>query len=159
KRASAEQSGTVFRVVARNSVDTVHSRSATLTVNAKATVPDEGLSLSGVTLTWTGNGEVQAKPPFGGSNYLSAGVSDGTEDTYHAADGDAQIVYNIDGVQPAPTYAARAAYVGAGEQQVVLSGGLADLKSDGSGTVEWNCSWSVNFYGGLAPFTISDPVL
>lgn len=36
-------------------------------------------------------------------------------------------------------------------------GGDARIEPDGSATVRWDGSWTVNFYGGLVPFTFTDP--
>ncbi|MFI5425852.1 Ig-like domain-containing protein [Aeromicrobium sp. UC242_57] len=44
-------------------------------------------------------------------------------------------------------------------QQIRLAAGQAHLDRDGSATVRWKGSWSVNFYGGLVPFTVTDPDL
>ena len=55
--------------------------------------------LNDVRLDWTGNGEVQTRPPFGDSNYLSASVSDGTQSTYRAIDGPVQIAVGFDEIR------------------------------------------------------------
>ena len=58
------------------------------------------------------------------------------------------------------TWATRADHVTNGGSQLVrLYKGTGRVEADGSATVEWDGSYSVNFYGGLAPFTLSDPVL
>lgn len=122
--------------------------------------------LNDVRLDWTGNGEVQTRPPFGDSNYLSASVSDGTQSTYRAIDGPVQIVQRLaDGASEyAASWEDRAFHVAgapnnAGRQIARLSGGAGEIRDDGSATISWTGSFSVNFYGGLVPFTIKNPVL
>lgn len=158
---NTDQSGSLFRARLRNDVGTALTRAAELTVNPKVTVPAEGLRLDGVVLEWSMSEEVQSAPPFGGSNHLSAGVSDGDEATYRASEGDASIVHRADGgAETVPVWGTRAAQVsGDVEQLVRLDGGSAELAADGSGTVAWDATWSVNFYGGLVPFWLSDPEL
>ncbi|WP_436699520.1 HtaA domain-containing protein [Nocardioides sp. BYT-33-1] len=158
---NVDQSGSLFRARLANDVGAVHTRAATLRVDPRVSVPDDGLSLDGVVLEWAGSEELQAAPPFGGSNYLSAGVSDGDEATYRATDGDVAVVHRTtDGAEVPATWATRAAPVAGDVDQLVrLSGGRADLAADGSATVRWDGTWSVNFYGGLVPFWLSDPEL
>ena len=116
-------------------------------------------SAAGPTLTWLGNEEVQSQPPFGGSNYLSAGPSDGTQATYKAADGDVRVVQLVGGAEQTPTWATRTAHIaGTNEQRGLFDDG-AVTQSGGSTVVQWTGELSVNFYGGLVPFTIKDPKL
>ncbi|WP_418058141.1 HtaA domain-containing protein [Pimelobacter simplex] len=156
-----DQSGSLFRAKAVNAVGTTYSTAARLTVNPKRAVPAEGLTLDGVVLEWAGNGELQVAPPFGGSNYLSAGVSDGDQATYRASAGDVAVVHRAaDGSESPATWATRAAPAGGSVDQLVrLSGGRAELAADGSATIRWKGAFSVNFYGGLVPFWFTDPVL
>lgn len=151
------QSGTQFRAKVSNRVGTVRSAAATLTVQPAVTIPDDGLTLSGVSLEWTGNKEIQSLPPFGGSNYLSAGVSDGDQATYRAAAGDVAVVHrDAAGAETPATWGTRAAPTGGSVTQVVrLSDGLAEVAADGSASIAWEGAFSVNFYGGLVPFTLT----
>lgn len=122
-------------------------------------IPAGGLDITNASLDWLGNGEVQSAPPFGGSNYLSAGLSNGKEATYKATDG-AVSIYQVSstGEEALATWATRAAHVsGGGDQLARIAGGHGHIDADGSGTVAWEGSFSVNFYGGLVPFTIADP--
>ncbi|MCR1784044.1 HtaA domain-containing protein [Nocardioides carbamazepini] len=155
------QSGTRFRARVSNGVGTVRSGVATLTVTPAVSIPEDGLALDGVSLEWSGNKEVQSAPPVGGSNYLSAGVSDGDQATYRAVDGDVAVVHrDAAGVESPASYGTRAApAAGAVTQLVRLSGGQARLEADGSASVAWDGSFSVNFYGGMVPFTLTDPHL
>ncbi|MDO4911278.1 MAG: hypothetical protein Q3972_06010 [Corynebacterium sp.] len=84
-------------------------------------------------------------------NYMSAGKSDGTEGTYHQEYGNVS-VYFADG--STPTYATRNNYAtnSTPGQYFTLSGGTADIKKDGSGTVTWtDDAVSVVYYGGMVP--------
>ncbi len=157
-----EQDGSLFRARLSNSVKTVVSRTARLTVSPKAVVPAAGLDLTGVVLEWSGSEELQAQPPSGGAaNYFSAGVSDGTQATYKASEGDVEIVQVApDGTEVAASYATRGRQTdGSVTQEVRLNAGDAHVEQDGSATVKWYGDWSINFYDGLVPFTLSDPVL
>jgi hypothetical protein len=155
-----DQSGVRFRVRATSAAGTGYSRATTLTVEPKVVVPADGLSQDGVVLEWTGSAELQARPPFNASNYFSAGVSAGDQATYRAVDGDVEILQvSAGGSATRATWETRNDHVGGGEQRVRLDGGTAELEVDGSATVTWHGAWSVNFYGGLVPFTISDPEL
>ncbi|HVY77054.1 MAG TPA: HtaA domain-containing protein [Solirubrobacterales bacterium] len=158
---NADQSGALFRAKLINEIGTMFSGSARLTVTPRVSIPPAGLDLDDVSLEWTGNEEMQKAPPRGGSNYFSAGFSDGNEATYRSLDGNAAI-YQVSpsGSESLATYSARAAHVSnGGEQLVRLYGGDARIEPDGSATVDWEGSFSVNFYGGLVPFTFTDPEL
>lgn len=159
--ANVDQSGTRFRARAANDAGRAYSPQATLTVTPRTTVPNDGLSLRGVALDWTGSEELQSAPPAGGSNYFSAGASSGDEASYRATQGDVA-VYQVaaDGGRSVATYATRAAHVANGGRQLVrLTDGRARVALDGSATVRWTGAFSVNFYGGMLPFTLTDPEL
>lgn len=162
KDTNPEQSGSVFRAKLSNGVgQAVYSKNATLTVNPAVTIPEDGLSLEGVEFEWSGSAELQKRAPNGQANPFVAGVSDGTEATYKVAEGDVSIVHVAgDGSESTPTWATRDAQTTGEVTQVVqLAGGEAKVEADGSAVVEWDGSWSVNFYGPLVPFTFTDPVL
>lgn len=158
---NVEQSGSMFRARLTNAAGTVKSSEARLTVTPKVTIPAEGLDLEDVSLEWTGSAEMQKVPFSGGSNFFSAGTSDGEEATYDAfADNAAVYQVSSTGVETLAGWATRADHVSnGGEQLVRLYGGDARIEPDGSTIVQWDGSWSVNFYGGLVPFTLSDPEL
>lgn len=158
---NTEQSGALFRAKIANPAGSVLSRAAKLTVTAPTTIPPEGLDLTDVTLAWSGNAEMQKTPPAGGSNYFSAGASTGKEATYRSVAGDVAVFQvSAGGEEKVATWATRAAHLGSGGKQLVrLYGGAARIEPDGSATVDWQGSWSVNFYGGLVPFTFADPEL
>ncbi|MDR6174389.1 hypothetical protein QE364_000886 [Nocardioides zeae] len=161
RAAEVEQSGAQFRARAVNTAGTTTTRTATLTVTPAVEVPEEGLDLEGVVLDWSGSAELQARPPFGSSSYFSAGVSDGEPATYAASAGDVEILHvAADGSEAAATWDTRAAQTSGDVTQVArLGGGLAELEADGTAVVRWDGAWSVNFYDGLVPFTLTDPVL
>lgn len=151
------QSGSQFRLKAVSALGTRYSAVARLTVTAPEAAAGR---ISGADLLWTGSAELQKAPPFGGSSYFSAGVSDGTASTYRATEGNASVVHVAGGRRTPATWATRALQVTDGAQQaVVLTDGEGSLKPDGSATIAWNGAWTVNFYGGLVPFTVTDPVL
>ena len=155
------QSGLLFRAKLTNTVGTVNSRTAKLTVTPATEIPPGGLDLDNVSLEWTGNEELQGLPPAGGSNHFSAGVSGGTEATYKSVDGNAAVSQvSSTGGEALATWATRSAHVSSGGEQLVrIHGGDARIEPDGSAAVQWDGSWSVNFYGGLVPFTFTDPEL
>ncbi|GAB3617418.1 hypothetical protein GCM10027416_19750 [Okibacterium endophyticum] len=160
---SREQDGTRFRVKLVNSVGTVYSDDAVLTVTAPPTIPEDGVTLDGVTLEWFGSEEIQGVPPAGGSNFFSAGTSDGTESGYRATDGDVSVIHRTaDGTETPASWETRAVQTkedADAVQLVRLGAGTATLAADGSGSIAWSGSFSVNFYGGMVPFTLTDPVL
>lgn len=156
---NVDQSGTLFRVRARNAVGVVTSKAARLTVAARATEPR---ALTGVRLDWTGSDELQALAPNRAANFFSAGVSDGGEPTYRAASAGVRVLHVAAGGAETPaTWATRAAHAapGGGEQVVRLVNGTGRIAADGSAKVSWKGAFSVNFYGGLVPFTVSDVTL
>lgn len=156
----AAQSGTKFRAVVANSVGTTYSRVATLTVRQRAQIPAGGIAVSHASLDWLGNEEIQGVPFFGGSNYFSAGFSAGKEAGYHATDGNAAIwQVSPTGSEALATYATRADHVAGGRQVARLYEGVGRLEPDGSADIRWDAAFSVNFYGGLVPFTIENPEL
>ncbi|PRI10268.1 HtaA domain-containing protein [Leucobacter massiliensis] len=159
--ASQELDGAIFRSVLSNEVGENVSEEVTLTVRPRSEIPPEGLRFTGVGFEWEFSEEMQARPPYGGANHFSAGVSDGSEASYRAASGTVRIQHvAADGSRTDASYASRSAFVAAASRQLVtLGGGEARLMPDGSATVRWNGSFSVNMYGGLVPFTLTDPVL
>lgn len=158
---NTDQSGSLFRAKLVNTVGTSFSSPAKLTVTPKVSIPPGGLDLENVSLDWTGNEEMQKAPPAGGSNYFSAGFSDGKEATYRSVEGNvAAYQVSAAGSESFATWSTRAGHVSSGGEQVLrLHGGDARIEPDGSATVQWDGSWSVNFYGGLVPFTFTDPEL
>ncbi|MCI2957496.1 fibronectin type III domain-containing protein [Agromyces atrinae] len=145
-----------YRAVATNALGATPSEPATLTV-----VGAPETAGTGVTLDWTGNSELQGLTPARTPNYFSAGSSDGTRATYqNTADNVIIVRRTAAGSEVAASYDTRAFHATEGGSQTVrLSNGVADLDHRGVGTIEWDASWTVNFYGGFVPFTITDPTL
>lgn len=116
------------------------------------------VDLTDVTFEWGISQEVGAKaPPFGGCNFLSAGASDGTQAAYQATAGDVAVA-RVDGATP--TWANKCTGVGNDFQKVVWSGGTGTADpATGEAIISFTGELSINFYGGLTPFTIEDPVL
>src|SRR5699024_4373374 len=55
------------------------------------------------------------------------------------------------------TWATRGAHTsGDGSQVVRLTGGAGSIAADGTAVVAWPGTFSVNFYGGLVPFTVKN---
>jgi len=159
--ASEAVHGATFRSVLFNEVGENMSNEVALAVQPRVVIPEDGLKYSGIGFAWDFSNEMQAAPPFGGANHFSAGVSDGTENTYLAESGNVKVVHEAsDGTRSDVAYANRSAFIaGGGRQLVTLSNGAAKVMPDGSATVTWEGSFSVNMYGGLVPFTITNPRL
>lgn len=164
--AAATQSddGARYRAKLTNSVATVYSAEVGVTVRTRPTVP-ETTTYTGVAFEWTGGAEWQHRPPNGSAaNYFSAGVSDGTKETYRAVSDGVRILQRAaDGSTTAEaTWDTRGAHVTAGGQAAQLmrfTDGTAVLGADGAATITWKGAVSVNFYDGLVPFTLTDPRL
>ncbi|AIK85919.1 hypothetical protein CGLAR1_11905 [Corynebacterium glutamicum] len=158
---AVDQSVARLCAVATNASGTTMSREAVLTVRSATEIPDDGLSIDDVVLRWGISEEVQSRPLFGDSNYLSAGVSDGSALTYESTDRDVRIIHSDGTTNTEPDYASRAAHISDAtvDQFVEFGGGQANINPDGSATVDWEGSFSINFYDGLMPFTITNPHL
>lgn len=118
----------------------------------------EPIEIDDAVLEWGISEEVGAKaPPAGGCNFLSAGTSDGNQHAYKATDGNVTIA-RLDGATP--TWATRCAGVGSPFQKVVWAGGTGTADpTTGTVSISFTGKLTINFYGGLLPFTIEDPVL
>jgi hypothetical protein len=116
------------------------------------------VSVTGATFTWSVSAEMQSAPPFGGCNYMSAGESSGNQATYATTAGNVSILKN----GAAPTWANKCegAATGTQGQSVVWSGGTGTVDpATGASTLSFTGKFTINFYGGLVPFTIVDPVV
>jgi hypothetical protein len=112
---------------------------------------------AGARFEWQLNKEVQGAAPFGGCHYLSAGASDGTPATYKVVDGNVAILKG----SATPNITNRCAMRnGSVNQRVVWTRGSGTIDpSTGAVRLRFTGKLSVNFYGGLVPFTMADPVL
>jgi hypothetical protein len=124
-----------------------------------APIPAGGAAIDHASLDWSGDLAMQG-PNFGLPHFFSAGVSKGTEATYKGAEGNAEVLLEKEGGAVA-TWATHTNYAaGAGEHQVVrLTNGTGRVEADGSTTISWDATFSVNYYGELTPWTIEDPTL
>jgi hypothetical protein len=128
--------------------------------------------VTGATLEWSVNDEANAGAFNGDCNYLSAGESDGTAATYRATDRDVTIlkrnaagVYapvtdhstrclDANGVKVAATGSSRL------DQRVLYTNGTGTLDPEtGEASIQWRGTFTLNFYGSLIPFWITDPQL
>lgn len=125
-----------------------------------ATIPAGGMAVEHASLDWTGSLLTQSLFSGNFHNYFSAGVSNGKEATYKGSEGNASVILEKEAGAVA-TWASRENFgPAAGEHQVVrLLEGTGRIEADGSAKIAWTATFSVNFYGGLAPFTIENPVL
>ncbi len=142
------------------------------------TVPSTVESVSNASLEWTISREADngAFAP-GQVNYWSAGISDSTEATYDATNGDVTVLkknasgtYVPIGSESSVSWANRNRD-GAGNvvsavnpfylgQKVRYTGGDGTIDTaTGAGTIQWTGTFTVNFYGQYVPFWISDPTL
>ncbi len=126
---------------------------------AAAPIPAGGMAVEHASLDWTGSTVMQS-PFFGMYHYFSAGISEGTEATYKGAEGNAEVLLEAEAGAVASWVTHTDFSAEAGHHQVVrLSDGSGRIEADGSAKVSWDADFSVNFYGGLAPFSIEDPTL
>lgn len=95
------------------------------------------------------------------ATFFSAGISAGDEATYSARSGGVRIFQvSAGGAETAATWATRAGHVtGGGHQLVHLADDHAQFATGGSATVTCNGAFTVNFYGGLNPFSLTNPEL
>lgn len=115
-------------------------------------------TIGDATFTWGVSTELQSAPPFGGCNYLSAGESDGTQASYKTTVGDVSVVK--DGAVPTWAGKCTGATTKQMNQQIVWSGGEGTVDpATGVTELAFTGQVSINFYGGLVPFTIKDPVV
>lgn len=156
KDTNMEQSGTLIRARLRNDVASTFTRMAKLTVTTPA-----AQALTGVRLDWAGSQELQRKAPNGTPSYFSAGTSTGNQATYAASAPNVRVLQVVAGGSEQPAgWATRDQHLTSGGRQLVrLIGGTGAIAPDGSATVSWPGSFSVNMYGGLVPFTVSAPTL
>jgi hypothetical protein len=151
-----DQSGSLFRARLRSDIATAYTRAAKLTVALPA-----ARELVGVHLDWTGSPELQRQAPSGAANFFSAGKSDGSQATYSAATAGVRVLHVAAGGEEYPaSWITREQHLTAGSKQLVrLLDGTGSVGADGAATVSWTGSFTINMYGGLVPFTITDPVL
>lgn len=141
---------------------------ASLVMSAPAQAAPE--QVSGAVLEWTGNAEMQATQPASpekgapACSYFSAGISapyvkGSGQPSYRASLGNVSI-RKASGLASWATRCAGVTSKGDVHQTVVVGGGAGTVDPvTGATTIQWTGSWSVNFYGGMIPFSITDPRL
>lgn len=162
---------------------------AVVTMAAAACVPpDDGSAttstvagvtkaVSNATFEWTISREADNGAMNGQPNYWSAGQSDSTQSTYTSTNANATVLKknaagafvpigsdaavswanrNKDGAGNTVT-ATNPFYLG---QKVRYTGGTGTVNTTtGAATIQWTGTFTVNFYGPLVPFWITDPKL
>lgn len=142
-----------------------------------STVSSADKSVTNATFEWTVSREVDNGAMNGQPNYWSAGQSDSTQGTYVATNANATVLkknaagtYVAIGSESAVSWANRnkdgagnnvtatnANYLG---QKVRYTGGTGTVNTTtGAATIQWSGTFTVNFYGPLVPFWITDPKL
>ncbi len=125
--------------------------------------------IAGAVLEWTGSAEMQANQPAAPAagapkcSFFSAGISvpyaAGGQASYRASSGNVSIRKGT----ALASWATRCRGVTASgdvHQKVVVTGGTGTVDpTTGATTIQWSGSWAVNFYGGMIPFSITDPKL
>ena len=150
------------------------SGSSTTTTAAPGTVKN----VTNATFEWTISREADNGSFAPGEvNFWSAGVTDGTADTYVATNGNVTVLkknaagtYVPIGSESAVSYANRNRN-GAGNvvtasnnyflgQKVRFTGGTGTVNTvTGASTIQWTGTFSINFYGSFTPFWIVNPKL
>lgn len=141
------------------------------------TGPSTVATVTDATFEWTISREADNGSFAGPANYWSAGRSDSTQATYVATDGDATVlkknaagVYVPIGSEAAVSWenrnkdgsgntvtAMNAFYLG---QKIRYTNGTGTVDTaTGEATIQWNGTFTVNFYGNYVPFWIVDPTL
>lgn len=142
-----------------------------------STVAGADKVVANATFEWTISREVDNGAMNGRPNYWSAGQSDSTQSTYVATNGNATVLkknaagsYVAIGSEAAVGWANRnkdgagnnvtasnANYLG---QKVRYTGGTGTVNTTtGAATIQWTGTFTVNFYGPLVPFWITNPKL
>lgn len=136
-----------------------------------------GTDAGGATLYWGLNKESTSGAFYGGCNFLVAGSgpvrgSSGVwnESEYRSADGDVTVIKPNGATFEQASWANTCADRGGvavstrrpgsySESQVRITDGEVTKASDGSLRVQWRGSFTVAFYGGLAYWSATDPLL
>lgn len=168
------------RTITRRRTMAVAFAAAAIAVVAACTPPPDGentKSVSNAAFEWTVSNETNNGAFDGSHNFWAAGQSTGTEAQYKATDGNAAVLkknasgtYVPIGSESAVSYANRGKdgtgaavtafspnFLG---QKVRFSNGTGTVDTaTGAATIQWTGSFTIHFYGPLAPFWITDPKL
>ncbi|RIJ78255.1 hypothetical protein D1871_03450 [Nakamurella silvestris] len=115
------------------------------------------------TFEWAVNNVSQGGAPAGGCGFFVAGKSDGTDATYKTNEGNVHLYKRLAGGGAAAiTQANRCLPVAEGRinQRILFTEGQGSYnETTGAATISWTGSATLNYYGGLVPFFLEDPVL
>lgn len=131
---------------------------------AQATDGDD--TITNASFEWGINNQHQLGSQFGGCDYFSAGLSDGSASQYRTKQGNVQIIkHGADGSISAVGLANRCTPATAdgsldNGQRLLLSAGTGSVnRATGETTIAWTGVATINSYGGLVPWSITDPTL
>jgi len=119
--------------------------------------------ITNATFEWAVNNVSQGGSPAGGCGFFVAGKSDGTDATYKTTDGNVYLYKRLaSGSAASITQANRCLPVAEGRinQRILFTAGHGTYNENtGAATVSWTGSATLNYYGGLVPFFLENPVL
>ncbi|MFZ4894945.1 hypothetical protein ACL9RL_10875 [Plantibacter sp. Mn2098] len=126
---------------------------------------DIATPITNATFEWGVNDQHQLGSQFGGCDYFSAGLSDGSAGQYRTQQGNVQIIKRAaDGSVQAVGLANRCTPASSGSldngQHLLFTKGTGSTDAaSGATTISWTGVATVNSYGGLVPWSITDPKL
>ncbi|MFD0996142.1 hypothetical protein HNR16_002066 [Pseudoclavibacter chungangensis] len=144
---------------------------------APAFAADGAANVTGASLSWQLNDESGGGAYFGGCNFLSAGAAGNSGSSrlwtesdgfYKSSDGDVTITKpDSAGTQVAPTWSTKCQNAAGGAvspaagsttaNRVNLANGTGTVDVDAdTGSIAWDGSFTIVFYGGLTYWTVSD---
>ncbi len=133
---------------------------------ATAARADDVMTVDSATFEWGLNDQHQLGAEFGGCDYFSAGLSDGSTAQYQTRSGDVHVIKrSSDGSATAVSQTDRCTPVDEASsdeigQRLLFSNGTGTTSTTtGETTIRWHGTATVNSYGGLVPWSITDPVL
>ncbi|MFZ4895597.1 hypothetical protein ACL9RL_14205 [Plantibacter sp. Mn2098] len=155
--AAKADTGAQFRVVVAG---TVTSDVVTLTVVPKPVVLKP---VEHATFEWGINAVSQGASANGACSFFVAGIADGTDATYKTMDGDVVLIKRAsNGAAIEVTKENRCTPIENGDarQRVLFTNGTGTTNPDtGETVIQWKGSFTINSYGGLVPWSVTDPKL
>ncbi|MGG7507798.1 beta strand repeat-containing protein [Plantibacter sp. YIM 135249] len=146
-----------FRVVVAG---TVTSDTVTLTVVPKPVVLNP---VEHATFEWGINAVSQGASANGACSYFVAGIADGTDASYKTKDGDVVLIKRAaNGAAIEVTKENRCTPIENGDarQRVLFTNGTGTTNPEtGETVIQWKGSFTVYSYGGLVPWSVTDPKL
>ncbi|RIJ70316.1 hypothetical protein D1871_19615 [Nakamurella silvestris] len=135
----------------------------TLGIGYTIATVDPGREIDHATFEWGANLVSQGGSPAGGCGFFVAGKSDGTDATYKTEEGAVHLFKRLyNGAASQITQENRClpvdgAYI---NQRILFSEGKGNYDPEtGAASIAWTGAATLNYYGGLVPFYIEDPVL